>query len=170
MTRHRKLILFLAVMASLSICGGVVLVNTRAFQVRYHNWRMKQAWQQRYSNPSPPTGDGLISYSPGDAQPRYEYHRQKLVELGDVAERHYAFKHLQVPTRESKHFTRLLLSDSCPSCIDFASPYPNKPEPMQLVVWCRPADAKAWDEFVAKYDVSDYRERFMAGEKESAAK
>jgi hypothetical protein len=131
---------------------------------------MARAWQQRFANPSPVDSNGLISYPCGDAELQYEYHRQQLVELGDILERHYAFKHLQVPTCESKHFSQLLLSGSCPSHIDFNSAYPNKPESMQLTIWCRPGDANAWDEFVAKHDVSDYRERFMPGEEEAATK
>ena len=104
-----------------------------------------------------------------DASKRYEYHRQKLVELGSVAERQYNFKHVQKPTSESYHFTHLLLSGLCPNQIDFESPYPAKPEPMHLTVWCDPAEAPAWDDFVAEHDVSDYRDRFMPTEKGTLA-
>ena len=103
----------------------------------------------------------LLAYGNADAYERYDYHRQKLVNLGAAVERHYRFNHLRVHTEECKHFSRLLLSGPHPDCIDFESPYPDKPEPMSLTVWCNPADASAWDDFIAKHDVPDYRQRFM---------
>ena len=159
MTRRRSLIF--AALAALLVSGAIIVINTRPFQVRCHEWQMRRAWHQSYSKPLPPTGDGLVAYELGEANERYEYHRQKLVELGNVAERYYTFRHLQVPTGESEHFSRLLLSGSCPSHIDFLSPYPDEPEAMQLTVWCYTADASAWDDFVAEHDVSDYHDRFM---------
>ena len=166
MTRHW---LIFAAIATLLVVGTAVVINTRPLQVRYHNWQMQRAWHQMYSNPLPPTGDGLITYAPGEALQRYEYHRQRLVTLGDVAERHYTFKHLKVRTDESKHLSKLILHGLRPKCIDFSSPYPTTPpatpEPMLLTVWCRPADTADWDEFVAKHDVANYCDRFMTTEK-----
>ena len=161
---------FVATIIGLLVCGSIVVVYivvvyTPAFRIHYHRWQMARAGQQRFSNPDV-TPDGLVSYACGDAYQKYEYHREKLVELGDICRRHYKFKHLFVPTPESKHFSTLLLSGPCPNHIDFSSPYPNKPELMQLTVWCYVMDANAWDDFVAKHDVSDYRERFMPTEKE----
>ena len=165
MTRRR---LIVATIATLVVVGAAVVINTRPVQVRYHNWQMQRAWHQMYSNPLPPKGDGLIAYAPGEALQRYEYHRQRLVALGDVAERHYTFKHLKVRTDESNHFSKLILRGPRPKCIDFSSPYPTEPpatsKPMQLTVWCSPADTADWDEFVAKHDVADYRDRFMTTE------
>ncbi len=173
MTRRRLLIV--AALATLLVCGSIAVINTRAFQVHYHGWQMQRASAQRFSKERRSIIDGVVVYSlddalaRSDANKRYEYHRQRLVELGRVAERQYTFKHVQTPTPESSHFTHLLSSGPCPNSIDFESPYPDKPEPMQLTVWCHPADAKAWDDFVAEHDVSDYRDRFMPTEKGTLA-
>ena len=155
----------LVALATLLICGGIVVFNLRAFQVRYHRWQMQRAWHQAYSAPTT-TDDGfVVAHVDGEADERYEYHRQKLLELRDIVKRHYSFRHLRVPTDASEHFSRLLVSGRCPNHIDFSSPYPDQPEPMQLTVWCSPTDAHAWDDFVAEHDIPDYFKRFMGTRK-----
>lgn len=142
------------------ICGGVVVGGRRAFQVGYHRWQMQRV-HQAYLEPKTISDGFVVVHVPSDAAGRYEYHRQKLVELGGIVERHYVFEHLRAATDESKHFTKLLVSRGCPNHIDFESPYPDKPQPMQLTVWCWPADAGAWDAFVVSHDIPNYHERFV---------
>ena len=161
MVFRRHPIIVGSIFAILVLCGGIVVANLRAVEIYYHTWQMQRAWQQVYSKPLPSNGDGFVCYAGGESLESYEYHRQKLVDLGRLAKQHYTFKHLRVPSDESKHFSRLLLSDDCPNHVDFSSPYPNTPEPMQLTIWCWPTDVAAWDQFVEAHDVSDYHERFM---------
>ncbi len=170
MTRRRSLILAALAIVLVGIGIGIVIINSKASQVRYHEWRMQRARQQMCVPSQPSAGNVLsvlFAYVLGEgntleAFKRYDYHRQKLVELGSVARLHYNFKHVLVPTSESRHLTRLLVSGHCPNCVDFESPYPDKPEPVRLTVWCHPADTVAWNNFIAEHDVADYRGRFMS--------
>jgi hypothetical protein len=123
---------------------------------------MQQAWQDAFDKSKVvKTSAGAIAHADDRSIEKFEYHRQKLVELGSIAERHYTFQHLLVPTDESKHFARSLLSHQCPSYIDFSSEYPPVPVPMQLTIWCDLPDVGSWNKFFAEHDVSDYHKRFM---------
>lgn len=159
----------LIVLATLIVVGGIVVVNLRAFQLRYYKWQMERA-HQAYLGPKTTSGGFVVVNVPDAAVERYERYRQKLVELGGITERHYSCRHLRVRTDESEHFTRLLVSGRCPNHVDFSSPYPDKPEPLQLTVWCWNRDASAWDHFVAEHDVADYHERFIGRDKEEEEK
>ena len=143
---------------ALIVCAGVVVVNLRVVRVAYHEWQMERAHRAYLAGPT--TASGGIEVS-AEAEEDYERHRQALVVLGAIVERHYDLQNLRTHTEESTDFSRRLVSGNCPEHVDFESPYPYESEPMQLTVWCKPAAASEWDEFTAKHDVADYRERFM---------
>jgi hypothetical protein len=144
-------------LATLVVTSGILIANSRALQLHYYKWQMQRAWRQAYDGPKTTDSGFIVAHVSSEAQKRYEYYRQKLIELRGIVERHYVFRHLRVPTDDSKHFSKLLVSGRCPNHVDFSSPYPDKPEPLQLTVWCWPTDASAWDHFVAEHDVADYR-------------
>ncbi len=156
MQKKRQLIA--GIVVALIVCAGVVVVNLRVVRVAYHEWQMERAHRAYLAGPT--TASGAIDVSV-EAEEDYERHRQALVDLGAIVEHHYDLQHLRTRTEESKDFSRRLLSGDCPEHVDFEAPYPYESEPMQLTVWCKLAAASEWDEFIAKHDVADYRERFM---------
>jgi hypothetical protein len=104
----------------------IVVIYSNAILVRYHRYQMQQAWQDAFARPKvAKTSAGAMTYADDRSYEKFEYHRQKLVELGGIAERHYTFQHLLVHKDESKHFSGLLFSHQSPSYIDFSSEYPN---------------------------------------------
>ena len=128
--------------------------------VAFHKAQMEQAYEAHYAEPDSLQG-GLVGYAEGNEYEQYEFHRSRLIELGAVLELNYQFAYLLVPTDESEHFSKYILSNARPSCIEFSSPYPNEPEPMQLTVWCYPEDKAKWDELIADRDVENYEQTFM---------
>ncbi|MEN6406436.1 MAG: hypothetical protein ABFC77_08190 [Thermoguttaceae bacterium] len=168
--RRRISVKILISLATLMVVGGIVVVKHRVFQLQYYKWQMERAQRQAYDGQKTTENGFVVAHVPREAEERYEYYRQKLVELGSITERHYVFQHLWVPSDDSKHFSKLLVSGRCPNHVDFLSPYPDKPELTHLTVWCWATDASAWDHFVAEHDVADYRERFLARGKEKGEK
>jgi len=161
MNRHPVITVGILIgVTALLVCGGVAAFRVHDIQVHYHRWRMERA-HQAYLGAKTISGGFVVIQVPNDAVDRYEYHRQKLVELRDIVERQYVLKHLEIPTDESKHFSKLLVSRDCPSHIDFESPYPDKPRLLQVTIWCYPPHVSEWDRFIAEHDVPNYRERFM---------
>ncbi len=154
---HRR---WLALLLALAVIIGAGVVLRNAWQVPYHQWRMHASWQQHISQ-DPQVSNGFVMLDVGRAHARYEHHRQRLVELGAVTRREYGFQHLLVPSPETRHFGKFLLSPRRPECIDFTYPYPDDPEPMHLTVWCYPQFTDAWDRLFRARDVSDYRSQFM---------
>ncbi len=147
--------------AATLLLAAMVCLNRRTFQIPYHRWQMQRNQERVFGGPkSVPDGIVIIDV-PEDALDQYEYHRQRLVELGAVAERRYRLRYIRARTDEGAHFARVLLSDKSPPHIDFASPYPDEPEPMLLTVWCHPRDVAMWDTFIEIHDVVDYHARFM---------
>lgn len=134
---------------------GVLVVSSASFQIWYHTWQMNRAWNAQFNKPV--SDNGLMGY---ELDERYPYHRQKLVQLGAIRELHYRLNHILVPSSEGGDFHKRLLSNH-PPCIDFVADCPAVPEPAELTVWCYPGDADAWDQFIAKHDVPDYKARFI---------
>jgi len=143
--------------STLLVGGGVLLVTLRPVQLRYYEWQMRRARFQAYERTKRIEDGFVVAHVPREAEKRYEYYRAKVEELKGLVRRHYIFKHLWVPTKESEGFSRLLVLRCCPNYVDFSSNYPEEPEPMELTVWCKPEDVAAWDDFVARHDVSGDR-------------
>jgi hypothetical protein len=133
----------------------VVVVCSSPFQIRYNEWQMRRAWYETYEKLPDVHHDRLAGYTLGESAQRYEYHRQRLVALGAVRELHYHFRHVKSGTEASHQLSKLLVRQECPTHIDFESPYTDKPEPMELTVWCFSRDADAWERFIADHDLPD---------------
>ncbi len=149
------------IIAVLLLAVAVVIARLPWVQIRYHRSRMQHNWNRTFEKPDK-IQDGLAGYTLGESYERYQYHREELVKLGAVKKLQYTFKHIQVPSLEASHLTKLLLSPERPPCIDFESAYPRDPVPMPLTVWCYPEHAQSWDHFMKMYDVDHYREQFVA--------
>jgi hypothetical protein len=160
MTARSKTLWIVALCVALTTAAVLILSSSR-FQIRHHTQAMQRALDETYAAPDT-VDNGLVGYTLGETYDRYTYHRQRLIELGAVRERNFVFKHLRSPTDQSSHLIKLMLSSNRPEAIDWESPHPSDPEPMQLTVWCFTGDSDAWDAFVEKHDVPDYRTRFMA--------
>lgn len=141
-------------LAASVVCAIVIVSNWRAVQVCYYRWQMWHAWHKAYGGPRGIEDGFVVVHVRGEAEERYKYCRQKLVALGAIVERRYVLRQIWTRTDVSKYFTKLLVSRSCPNYIDFWSPYPDKSEPMQLIVWCWPQDASAWDDFIRDHDIA----------------
>jgi hypothetical protein len=141
-----------------AICGAVLLVagitlsRFRVVQVAYHKWQMQRAWNSTFAGPGTTIAGGLVGYTLGDSYKQYEEHRDALIRLGAARELHYQFKHILTPTPASQRLCKMLVGGERPACIDFESPAPSNPTPMELTVWCYADDALSWDVFVAEQD------------------
>ena len=151
--RNRRLV-YLLLVAGAAI-AVVVVVRSSSVQIRYHEWQMQRAWNETYGKPPDVQHDELAGYTLGESHERYQYHRQRLVALGAVRELHYRFGHILSGTEASRQLSELLVSHQCPTHIDFKSPYTDKPEPMELTVWCFLRNADAWETFMAEHDRAD---------------
>lgn len=133
---------------------AIVVTSLPLFQVHYHQWQMRRARHDTYGKPPDVHLDGLSGYTLRESNERYEYHRQRLVELGAVNELHYRLRHLRRGTPASQQFARQLVRGNRPHCVDFESRYTNQPEPFELTVWCLPSDVDTWNNFIARCDAA----------------
>lgn len=137
------------------VVGGIVLTTSQTLQRHYHLWRMRSEYLQAYTGEKT-IHDGFVVVHLRDRNHnRYDFHRQKLVAMGVICEREYAFRNVRIPTEESKTLCKRILSLDCPPFVDFAgTPYSvtSRSVPLQLTVWCWPVDVAAWDDFVAAND------------------
>jgi hypothetical protein len=145
-----------------TIGAAAWLIDWKDVRVRYHDHQMRTAFAEQFENQEV-SPDGLVGFEVGKTTARYEYHRDRLVELGAVIKRHYEFRHLRVSTPESNHFNHVLLKEKPVNAIDWSSKWspPEDPIPMEYTVWCYPQDSATWDAYFAEHDVPDYRRRFM---------
>jgi hypothetical protein len=148
----------LVLFAAVIVLAVFLLVRSPFFQIGYHNRQMQHAWKASMVDLD---GGPIFDDSHARSRELYEYHRQRLIELGAACELHYTMRHLQSPTEESQHFLRSLYPPTAPELIDFSSPHPPTVEPMKLTIWCFIEHADACDRFVAERDLPDYRSRFM---------
>lgn len=151
----------LTLIIGLAVCAGAALAFTYpSWLVRYHDWLMR-AYQARDLAQLPvPRSDGLNELENGSDARAYEFHRDRLVELGAVARLEFRFRHLHRRTPEGSDLIRSLYQ-AAPAHIDWQSPVSEVLHPVELTVWCYQGDASAWEAFVADRDVVDYTERFM---------
>lgn len=153
------LLVLIAVIGALAV-AGVIVVRSHGFQVMYHDWRM-HASRHAFENQDADIIGGFHALSVNDDYHAYEYHRERLVDLGAVHRHDYVLNHLVRDTPEAKHFISWLLCAPQPSVIDWASPAePHRP--IELKLWCYPADTPAWDQLIQERNVHDYVQRFIA--------
>jgi hypothetical protein len=162
MTRNSKRRWMMVVGGVLAAATLLWFVDWRAVRVRYHDAQMKKAYQEQVENQSV-SHDGLGGFEVGEPTARFEYHRDRLVELGTVVHKYYEFRHLRTSTPESSHFNRVLLMEKPVKSIEWTGKYSpaENPVPLSYTVWCYAADASSWDAHFAKHDVPDYKRRFM---------
>lgn len=155
-----------ALFAALVIGNRIRIMQTPEFQIDTHKRQMLLMHHFAYADPK--VGPkGLIYHSPNKSLEKYEFHRQRLRELGAVCYREYAFQHILTSTIECRHLNKLLFSPTCPNYLDWSysqwsATNPADSQPLILKVWCYAEDEAAWDKLVAERDVADYRERFMS--------
>ena len=130
----------------------VAILAWPRLRIAYYEWGFYRA-RSAYSAPQTIQDDFGVVEVPNDVVDRYEYYRRKLVNVGALVERRYQLAHVWLHTPEGDYLSRLLVSGSCPSYVDFESPHSSKREPMELIIWCRPEDATAWDAFIRSHDV-----------------
>lgn len=155
-----------ALFAALVIGNRIRIMQTPEFQIDTHKRQMLLMHHFAYADPK--VGPkGLIYHSPNKSLEKYEFHRQRLRELGAVCYRKYPFRHIRTSTDECRNLNKLLFSPACPRHLDCSYLHssvsiPEDTLPLELEVWCYTEDEAAWDKLVAERDVADYRERFMS--------
>lgn len=155
---------WLTIAALVVVVAGVIAwtIDWKSVRVKYHDAEMRRAFQEQFQAATVHQ-DGLVGFEVGEPTARYEYHRDRLVDLGAVIRKHHEFHHLRVSTPESIHFNRVLLREKRVDAIDWAGKWstPEDPIPLEYTVWCYPLNSAAWDVYFAEHDVPDYRRRFM---------
>jgi len=158
-TRARVILLVLFAAVAALVIVVVIATRSHGFQVMYHDWRM-HASRRAFENQDAEVIGGFHAPSVNDDHRAYEYHRDRLVDLGAVHRREYVLNHLIRDTPEAKHFITWLLRAPLPPVIDWASPV-EPHQPIELTLWCYPANAPAWDQLIQERNVPDYVQRFM---------
>jgi len=100
---------------------------------------------------------------------RYEYHRNKVVQWGELAHREFLLQHIVKPSDEAEQLWRRL-QQAFPDNIHVTSTCPRTPEPMRIEVWDHPSRMSQWEAFMAEHDVSDFRTRFRPTSDEDSTK
>jgi hypothetical protein len=158
MTPRQYLIL---VVVSVAVAGlGVLVVLSNAIPIAYHTYRMKRVHKEIYAEPQTSL-DGWTAYGSGDQWECYEYHRGQLVALGRIIKRQYELQNVLTGTAECDHLITEMLVGRCPTHIDLTAPDRSLSKPMEIIVWCDPEHETAWDEFVARHNIANYRDVFM---------
>jgi hypothetical protein len=126
-------------------------------RVSYHRRRMQANYDAVSAGPSVQSGV-LIGHDWGDAGEAYEYHRERLVELGAVTKLEHTFRHVMNTPGQHGTFWDEILGKRCPPLIDASSPGPTLPwvddvQPLRLTVWCEHEHADAWRRHIAERDV-----------------
>ena len=137
---RRKYVLLLVSVGILAAL--LVLARTRSFRVAYHKRQMEIAYDATFGGAAASKQHQSENTMGELLYDRYTYHRQRLVELGAVRELRYKLEHILVPSDESRHFIKQRFLPKRPHCIDFTSPHPYKPQPMELTIWCFPEHAR----------------------------
>lgn len=155
------------------IFAGLVLIALmlqRPLRIAFHVYRYELALQEMSVPQKPsPIRSLLLSLMTGggDSSDLYsdciDGSLARLVELGYLRHREFVFKHVAAPCDEGKALWRLVEKEF-PGNLYVAGSWPETPEPFRLSVWERPPRMAEWEAFVAKYDVPDFRERYMKRE------
>lgn len=144
----------------------VVVLQSRPVRIAYHKFQMQRAWHAIWDE-SDFIYDGFEVHRDDEDDTRYEYHRNRLIQLSAVHELKFRLRNILEPSEESKHFSKFLLSTERPNCLDFVSPCSQEPKPMELTVWCYARDVQDWNELIATRDVVGYQTKFGRNRKES---
>ena len=164
MTKRVRLLVGVTIIALLAL-----VASWKPAAIAYHRRHMLSAWNDMVNDRRPSQVDlfwqqvilGRRNKSyPALQQERYEYHRNGLVEWGDLAHRHFVLRHIIAPSDEATELWRRLIR-TFPDNIHATSVWPRSPEPMQIDVWDAPSRIAQWEAFVAEHDVANFRERFM---------
>lgn len=144
MTKRTRTKLFAAcgIIAALSLALGLAM-NARSLLIGYHELQFTRACANRTVYP-----DGSVTLAPRPM----EHHRDQLVRLGSVRRIDYRFRHVDSRTPNGHAVTKLLISGLTPPLIDFTSQFSRIPEPLEVTIWCRPKEAKAWKKFLETHD------------------
>lgn len=154
------------------IFAGLVLIALmlqRPLRIAFHVYRYELAFQEMSvsKKPSPIRPLLLSLMTGGDSSDLYsdciEGSPPRLVELGYLSHRKFVFKHIASSCDEGKALWRLVEKEF-PGNLYVAGSWPGTPEPFHLSVWERPHRMAEWEAFVSKYDVPDFRERYMKRE------
>lgn len=131
----------------------------------YHSYQMARARANVFGEPTQTGSLGMQTFDE-DAWATYENHRSRLIELGEIVEIAYVFRHVEYPTPQASHFFRVLQEDDThPEFIDWISDQNTEVvAPMNLTVWCKPANEQEWRQYFEERDVSDYDTRLMNSE------
>ena len=166
MTKRVQLLVGLAIVALL-----VMLASWKPAAIAYHRRHMMSAFNDMGSDRQGSRFESFWNYisfarrnkslSLLDYE-RYEYHRDKLVEWGDLAHREFVLQHIVARSDEAKELWRRLQL-AFPDNIHATSDWPSTPEPMRIDVSGSPGRIAHWDAFVAEHDVPDFRTRFLTG-------
>jgi hypothetical protein len=133
------------------IALALAVAVQKPLRIAWHRELMQRAWRESQSG-----GDATESYL------RFESHLQTLTDLGALTKQEYRFANLKVPTPESTHFIKRLLSHDCPPLLNFTAEYQKSPEPMVITLWHEHEFRDEWHEFLKAADIPNYREKFMA--------
>ncbi|MCA9097034.1 MAG: hypothetical protein KDA36_01565 [Planctomycetaceae bacterium] len=161
-TRRRIAISFVSLL--IILCGTPLVCMAlfrRDQEVEYHKVRMRWAHDLQLVNPQPVESmPGVSAFSVDDNQSAiYEQHRQRLIELGVVTEFNYTCRHLFHGTPEGRHFQAI--RPKAPWSIDGESPYSTDHVPIHWTFWCFTEDVPRIVELFEKYDIPNYRKKFM---------
>lgn len=142
-----QLLLFLVVAGVLAWC------SIRA-QAWYHRWQMKIAWQDIHSEER--EVQGLIAIGNEESHRRRQHHLDQLVTLGELSQRRFVCRHLQVGDRTGRHFVKVLYAGRPPKSVDWTCNWSRTPTPLRLDVVCENSELAAWQAFVSRCDVPSY--------------
>lgn len=126
----------------MGILISVVLVFQKPIRIAYHRSKMESAWATY--NSTPKQSDGYVFYDDENALEQYEYHRDRLVDLGHLTHAQFVFPH-----EDAKEIHRWLWDRIRASFPDNRHPTLKWPENM-LEVWDRPENIPNWQRFVEK--------------------
>ena len=143
-----------AVLLALVVCAAMVL--SKPLQIAYHLRALERLHEEIYAEPSVTSG-GLVGYGHGDQFERQDRHCERLAELGYFFHKRYEMENLPDTGEVNSSFWRLV-QEEFPNRRYPTLSYPNN----VLEVWDLAETEPKWDAFVAKYNVPDFVERFMA--------
>lgn len=140
-----------------------LLSQQRSVQVWYHRNRMHSAWDKTFAKPKSVTSDGISGYTLGESFERYTAERQALINLGEMREINFKFKHLNNSTRNGGHFLRTIMSlrafGDAPEfyCLSPSDPGAN----IEIQAWTHESKADEFQRWLSDRDVADYEEKFL---------
>ena len=145
---RRKRVLLIAVI--LLVVAFTTWRVVPAIRVGVHRQQM-QYWASRQRGVDSETVQGVVEFQLFNPRTQYEYHRQQLVKLGALTQRHYTFDSFDIGSKSWFAFFAAVQESPLP-WDDWEGP--DRFRRSHFSVWCDADDVTAWDNLVDAYEHS----------------